>query len=266
MIPHAWAAISILPVAILCTLNLRVGLHAQTTGSGVVSHVESLYHQGKFRDAELTALRALQEPTGLAAMDVGLIHKMLGFTYVAMGENEKARDQFTEWLTIDPKAKLDSVYVSPKIIDVFKEARESLKKRREPTRDYSELKVQLTAVKRSLIFPGLGQLYTDKPAKGVTMFASEILLIGAFAYCQVQYLNARDDYLQERNPANMQSAYDRYNNFNRARYGTLALAAGIYLYSLADALFVPPPKANPRPLSLSVSPGTERPLTITFRY
>lgn len=253
-------------IGILCILNLPSDAAAQGEASGIVNQVDSLYNQGRFREAELSALRALQESGNLAPVDRGLLHKTLGFTYVAMGENDKARSQFTEWLVIDPLAQLDSLYVSPKIISVFQDAKASLKKMQEPTRDPLELKTQFAAVKRSLFFPGLGQLYVGKEVKGTAMFTSEIFLLGAFAYCQVQYNQARDDYLQERDPANMQSRYDRYNNYNRARYGAIFLAAGVYLYSLYDALVMPPPGEKSNPISLSISPGTNPTLSLTWRY
>jgi tetratricopeptide (TPR) repeat protein len=249
-----------------CVLSLTTELQAQAEKSSAVEVVESLYNEGRFRDAELTALRTLQEPSDLAAVDRGRIHRALGFTYVAMGENDKARSQFTEWLVIDPLAQLDSVYVSPKIITVFREAQTALKQMREPARDPAGLRTQLSATKRSMLFPGLGQLYTGKQTKGIAMFASEILLLGAFAYCQVQYSQARDDYFQERDPAQMSDRYSTYNNYNRARYATLALAAGVYFYSLYDALSNEPPKPVTSPLTLSIWPQPNRMVTLTLRY
>jgi hypothetical protein len=256
----------VLSVGTLCILSIPAAVPAQGETADIVHQVDSLYYQSRFREAELTALRALQEPGNLAPVDRGLLHKTLGFTYVAMGENDKARSQFTEWLVIDPLAQLDSVYVSPKIISVFQEAKIAQEKTLIPSRDPQELKTQLASAKRSLFFPGLGQLYTGKQAKGLVMFVSEVFLLGSYAYCQVQYSQARDDYLMERNPAHMQSLYDHYNNYNRARYGSLILAAGVYLYSLYDALAVPPPAAKPNPLTLSLTPAANRLVTLTLRY
>jgi tetratricopeptide (TPR) repeat protein len=250
----------------LCILDLPGISQAQSKAAGIVGLVDSLYYQGRFREAELTALRALQESGNLVPVDRGLLHKTLGFTYVAMGENDKARSQFTDWLVIDPFAQLDSVYVSPKIISVFQEAKIAQKKTLQPSRDPAELKTVLSAAKRSLFFPGLGQLYSGRQAKGITMFVSEAFLLGSFAYCQVQYTQARDNYLQERNPVKIPNLYDRYNNYNRARYGTLILAAGVYIYSLYDALSVPPPTKKTTPLSLKIAPSTDRLISLTFSY
>jgi hypothetical protein len=218
-----------------------------------------LYYRGQFRDAEILALRTLQNSQNLPPVDQAILHKTLGFAYVAMGDNDKAKTQFTALLDLDPQAKLDSIYVSPKIISVFREAQTLWSQRQEQTKfgNSQELNLQLSALKRSLFFPGLGQLYRGQQTKGFSLFASEVALIGAVAYCQIRYSKVHDDYLTERDPAKIQDLYDSSNLYYRVRNGCAILAVGVYLYSLYDALFLPP-KTEPHPptFGLSVQPGT----------
>ncbi len=238
---------------------------AQATSSDVVKQVVSLYFEGKFKDAEFTALRALQYPGELASVDRAELHRILGFTYVAQGENEKARRQFISWLELDSLASLDPLYISPKIREVFNDAREEYKrlKTQKTPLDYKNINLKIEAVKRSLLFPGLGQLYRGQQFKGFSLLASEVVLLSTFLYCQVNYSQSRDLYLSETDPAHMQKLYDDYNLYNKGRYASAILAVGVYLFSLYDALYIPPKsEATNSAFNLSISPNSSRLVTL----
>ncbi len=250
-------------------LSLAGNASAQSLVSATVDEVVSLYFQGKLPEAELLALRTLQSSDSLPPVDRAILHKTLGFTYVALGENEKAKNQFINWLEIDSLAKLDTVYVSPKIVAVFREAREEIEQQRtqQPGRDNPAISRQLQAVKRSLFFPGLGQIYQGRKVKGGALLAAEVVLLGSLAYCQFRYDQTRDDYLRERNPTRMQDLYDETNLYYRARSAAAILAAGVYLYSLYDAAYFPAHQfSESATLSLQISPEETRLLTIRLRF
>ncbi len=125
--------------------------------------------------------------------------------------------------------------------------------------------VQHSAFKRSLLFPGLGQLHTDNKIKGYSLIASEAVLLGTFIYCQLNYDKARDDYMNETNPSRMQDLYDEYNLYYRGRNVSLILAAGVYIYSLFDVMYFPPEiDNNSETLSLSLQPGMPCRLTLNI--
>ncbi|TKJ39017.1 hypothetical protein CEE37_11365 [candidate division LCP-89 bacterium B3_LCP] len=239
---------------------------AQNSESEIIQSVISLYAEGKFKDAEITALRALQNDEVLAKIDRAELYRILGFAYVAQGENEKAKRQFISWLEIDSLANLNPLYISPKIRNVFNQAHEEyiLKKTESPPLDYSGMQRQLNAVKRSLFFPGLGQLYRGQQVKGYTLLVSEIALLGTFAYCQVNYNNARDRYLAERDPTQMQELYDEYNAYNYGRIASAAAAVGVYLYSLFDALYASDKSDQDDSFTISVSPAPRYFVTLTI--
>lgn len=50
-------------------------------------------------------------------------YRFLAYTHVARDEKDEAKKAFTKAMEIDPEMKLDPVYVSPKIIEVFNEVR-----------------------------------------------------------------------------------------------------------------------------------------------
>ena len=216
----------------------------------------------------MLALRTLQSADSLAPVDRSVLHRTLGFTYVAMGENEKAKNQFMAWLDLDPLAKLDSVYISPKIVTVFREAKADYQQR---NRELRKAKTPATDVRReaavrSLIFPGWGQVHAGYKTKGYSLAASEALLLGAIVFCQLQYDVKRDDYLSERDPERMQNLYDDANNFYRARNASIGLAVGVYLFSLYDALHLPPQKQDGQSLTLSCQPRLTSLLSLTWRF
>ena len=232
---------------------------AQGDDAALVDQAVLLYHEGRFEEAELAALRALQDEEALAPVDRARLRRILGFTYVVLGENEKAKRQFIAWLELDPLARLDPIYISPKIIKVFEEAQQEYNrlKTQNPPPDYARLDLQVKATRRSLIFPGLGQIYQGQQTKGYTLLASELALLGSLVYCQVRYNETRDLYLDETNPARMQSRYDDCNLYYWGRNASAILAVGVYLYSLFDVMFLPPrAQTGPPKLSLSAFSGS----------
>lgn len=57
--------------------------------------------------------------------DISKAHRFLAYSYVALNERVKAKDSFRQALKVDPDLRLDPVYVSPKIMEVFEEVKGS---------------------------------------------------------------------------------------------------------------------------------------------
>lgn len=80
------------------------------------------YFKGKYDEAVTEINSALEK--GLKEKEDKLkAHRFLAYTYVAKEEKDEAKREFKKALEIDPKMELDPVYVSPKIIEVFKEVK-----------------------------------------------------------------------------------------------------------------------------------------------
>jgi tetratricopeptide (TPR) repeat protein len=237
--------------------------------AALIDRAYQLYDQGNFEEAEFTALRALMSKSELDNVDRARLYRILGFTYVVLGENEKAQRQFISWLEIDPLAKLDPLYISPKIINVFNEAKEAyeeMKAQAEPV-GIEDLQSQVNAFQRSMLYPGLGQISRGQNFKGYSLVALETIFLGAFVYCQLNYDSAKDDYLNETDTAKMQSLYDDYNLFYKGRYTSLILAGAVYLYSLFDVVYFPPESTTESNfISLSVSPLQSHLLTLSISF
>lgn len=70
----------------------------------------------------LLGMQHLSEPQKIG------VYKYLGFAYVAFNENQLAIEAFQQALILQPGMVLSPITTSPKIVDVFDQARKSLKK------------------------------------------------------------------------------------------------------------------------------------------
>ncbi len=90
------------------------------------------FHGGRFDDA-CPDLDTILEANVLDDDAESRLFKYLGFCAVAFGDDEAARDYFGQWLDRDPRAQLDQVRTSPKILKVFFEASEARRKKLDDT-------------------------------------------------------------------------------------------------------------------------------------
>lgn len=84
------------------------------------------YRQGEFVSA-CGALETLLEDGQVAAPDRTTLVSHLGFCAIAFGDIAAARDYFRTWIELDPKATLNPITTSPKILNVFSSVAEEAK-------------------------------------------------------------------------------------------------------------------------------------------
>ena len=80
------------------------------------------------------------------------------------------------------------------------------------------------ALKRSLIFPGAGQLYNDQKIKGYTLIAAELFSLYSFNENRKKYKNYDESYNKS------QDYYLRERN----RFAWIAI--GLYFYGILDSV------------------------------
>ncbi|MFC1610953.1 LysM peptidoglycan-binding domain-containing protein [Myxococcota bacterium] len=78
------------------------------------------FHTGTF-DQACNELEELLEANALDGVDEIQLIKYLGFCAVAFDDHRAARDYFTQWIQREPRASLDPVRTSPKILAIFLE-------------------------------------------------------------------------------------------------------------------------------------------------
>jgi LysM repeat protein len=82
--------------------------------------------QDYFRGEYLGAVIKLENAVSLGLGEKETASKALRFlayAYIALDERERAKESFRQALSVDPTLDLDPVYVSPKIIEIFREAK-----------------------------------------------------------------------------------------------------------------------------------------------
>jgi LysM repeat protein len=90
------------------------------------------FHAGLFEEA-CPDLDVILEANALDDAGEAQLFMYLGFCAVAFDDDEAARDYFGQWLDRDPKAQLDQVRTSPKILKAFYEASEARRKKLDDT-------------------------------------------------------------------------------------------------------------------------------------
>lgn len=249
---------------ILLTLVLEAGAQSSEQTS-IVQQIKQEYEAGDVASAEFLALKALKKKEGFSPEELLDIHKYLAFCYIALGERESAVEEFMEVLEINPKYRFPRQLTSPKIMGIFEEALQNFKqlqelKKEPPPEATSHFKIE--ASKKSLIFPGRGQLYKGQTQKGYLFIGAEALSITALAVFQWQYQKAHDDYRNAVSPDDIKDKYKIYNNFYKLRNFSAAAAAAIYIYSYIDCLYTNPVSED-KLLTLKIEPQR---LTVTIDF
>lgn len=189
-------------------------LLAQDTN--IVNQIQREYEEGDIVNAEYLALRALKNPAQLSSEDILEVHKYLALCYIAHNERQEAVNEFVEVLKINPNFRFKRQLTSPKIMSIFEEAirefRVYQESRRKLPKDQESL-IWIESAKRSLFFPGLGQLHKGQKTKGYALIGAEIASLSALAVFQFSYNEARDDYLSENDPALIDSKYNDYDMY-----------------------------------------------------
>jgi len=175
-------------------------------------------------------------------------HKILGVIAYQDGNMMEANAQFDQALSIDRTTQLDSVYVSPKIIQYFNELKLDYASRRKSREIDQSIHYQYilqpdprpAATLRSMILPGWGQFYKNDKRKGYAIITSTAMATLSTVIFHFLQKKAHDEYLQETNPASIEKKYDTYNLFYKLRNNTALVAGGIWLYAFFDALITEP--------------------------
>ncbi len=240
---------------ILCCC-LTVGAWAQHPQAKYEQMVQA-FQQLDYKLAEKIGREIVANYSAYTPIELLETHKILGVIAFIDGYAQEARIQFEQALSIDRSTQLDSVIVSPKIIQAFNDIKSKYvfgpkPIAGEPSPSYRYLLIQdprPAAAWRSLLLPGWGQFYKNDLPKGyvvATAAATAALTTGIFHWLQKQ---AHTKYLQATEPVQIEDKYHRYNQLYQARNSAAILTGGIWLYSFLDALLCQP-RPSYRPVSV----------------
>jgi tetratricopeptide (TPR) repeat protein len=257
-------------LALLC-VAVSICIAQEVPADSLVRMLEQAkmyYNNGEYEHAIQELEDALQFLKQLTQSDQVEAYKYLAFSYVAFGENEKAKQQFKKALTLDPNLELDPATVSPKIIKVFEEAKAEIvveppEKPVPPVQPPVAKKEISTfqATWRSCLIPGWGQMYKGQGGKGTRLMLLGGVTLGAAVLSSMVRANAHEEYLDAPadDPWAMQDAYDKYKNWYNITAVCFAGFAAVYFYNIFDAITSKPAASysmqEPEGFHCNIAPG-----------
>jgi tetratricopeptide (TPR) repeat protein len=215
----------------------------------MLNRAKEFYYGGEYHLAIRELENALQYLKQLKQTDQVEAYKYLAFSYVAFGDQARAKEQFKKALALDPVLELDPTTVSPKIIKVFEEAKAEMTVAPvvEPGAPGMETPVEeisgLDATIRSCCVAGWGQNYRGEKSKGKKlMIAWGVTLgttLGSLIITSAKKEAYEDLYLTQPSSA-FDDAYEQYKLWHNITAINLLAFLGVYAYNLYDIVFHKP--------------------------
>ena len=217
--------------------------------------METKFDHFQYGDVISMANKLLLGITPFSKEDLLDIYTKKGISHYSLSEDDAARKSFIEILRIDSSYSLDSSKVSPKIITFFKQVKNDYLKQEAEIEsrtvvrfdtvyvpkvayDYEHESRLKNALVRSIIIPGLGQMYKEEYFKGVVLTVlSSVSLISSIYY--IADTNTKEKaYLVETNSNLIESKYNEYNSAYKKRNISVISFGILWLYSQIDLLFL----------------------------
>ena len=215
----------------------------------MLMRAKNYYNRGEYEYAIVELENALQYLKQLEQVDQVEAYKYLAFSYVAFGQQEKAKEQFRKVLMLDPAHELDPATVSPKIIKVFEEAKAEMPAvmPEEPIVTEPSEPEQVTPAAPSSGFPyccipGWGQMRRGDSGKGMRLMVAG----GTTFFVSLVALGIRDAKHQEYvdletfNADELNEAYDAYKLWHNISAVSLTAFLAVYAYNIYDVLTAKP--------------------------
>ncbi len=217
----------------------------------MLERAKTYYNNGEYENAINELEDALQFLKQLKQVDQVEAYKYLAFSYVAFGDNNKAKEQFKKALALNPKLELDPASVSPKIIKVFEEAKAEMGSLQPPPVQPPPVKPPVKppmrsvskfhATMRSCFVPGWGQMYKGHGGKGLMiMIGSGVTLgLGLTAGAIANTKHEKYDEIGDERPWDHDAIYDAWSAWDRWQKitGVTFIAFGcLYAYNIFDVL------------------------------
>ncbi len=207
-----------------------------------VSELESLYQQAQYQQVIDKVNLVFQSQKNIAESTLVRLYTYQAFSYVALNNRDAALNTFRYLLIINPNLQLDPRYVSPKIIEIFEESKrikgDSL--RIKPV----YVPFQSSAVNarherqraiRSLLYPGLGQLYDNKKTVGYLFLSAETISLIGLVASHFLTQTAHKKYLDNQDLSKMDDLYNKYAFWHQMRIGLCISSISIWIINYINA-------------------------------
>lgn len=266
------------------TLDIKTVNQDSLNTQDSLSIMKKRFDQFKYGDVISIANKLLLKKTPLTRDNILNIYKLKGISHYSLSEDDAAKKSFIEILRIDTSYTLDSNKVSPKIISFYKQVKASYIQQQKDIEARTVVRIDTVfipkveydvnhesrlknAIARSLIVPGLGQLYLDVNFKSVFLTILGSASLAASVYYFITSEKKEKDYLIEADPGLIEAKYADYNDAYRYRNISLISFGVVWLYSQMDLLFFSDDNFGEKTLrSSSLNYNELRGLTLNFKY
>ncbi len=204
------------------------------------------YETGKYTDAVMIGEDIIDKiGKDIEVEDEVNLRTYIAFSYVALGDSEKAKLNFEYILNLNPNYDLKEEFVSPKIIEVFESAQDKVRLLVNESPDYYFFKQgkfdsrfsKSNLIIKSLIIPGWGQMDRGENSKAFTLgtvfFVSVAVGISSFFLMN----EAADNYQNATNTEEATLLYNRYNNYSKLNKIVLDFSISTYIFNIFDILW-----------------------------
>ncbi len=203
------------------------------------------------------------------------INRIKGISHYSLLQMRLALISFINILELNPNYKMNPIQNSPKIIKYFDEIKENLKNNiiyvKEEENDYSTLLINQrteinTAIRYSLLLPGLGHLHSEKTTKGWALISATFATLGSSIYFIIDTKNKENDYLNESAKSLIDNKYNKYNDAYNLRNISLLSFAAVWIYAQLDLLVFDASKADEISLNSSIGFNSPPQLKLQIRF
>jgi hypothetical protein len=201
-----------------------------------------LYDAGNFSEA-IHVLEMVVQDTTLALEDEISARTYLAFSYVACDRRAESKEQFVTILRKQKGFSLNPEFVSPKIIEVFREA-EKMVQEPETNRIITIKRVPGTTecLVKSSLFPGWGQHSRGEQKKGKFLMGAFSVSLAALTLSHLAYLSAENSYMNAETRSDIAHQYSRYNFAYKTRSLMVQTSLLIWLYGITDIFLTELPR------------------------
>ena len=244
-------------IIVICFMAVNVS--ALTEFEKALENAKTYYSEGDYEKA----IEALEDAKTFVSQskdeDLVEAYKYLGFSYVAFGEKEKAKESFKNAIKLFPQLELDTALVSPKIVAVFEEARTELiasgwKPEEAGTDEINPVPSPMPAPKetpkppvldhpvtkggaftRSALVPGLGQIYKGQKGKGYVFMSAAALTGILYLKNRGEYNSAKSEYEDATFDADYSELFDEYERKQKDTNNMAMILTAVYTANILDA-------------------------------
>ena len=235
---------------------------AQTDAEATVAAIWNAYESLEFEVAEARIADALAMYQSFVPSQLSEIHVVYALLLYAQDDLPGAETQLKQALQLRPATTLDPVETPPGLLAVFGRLKEEQAAINAATTE-AEVRYLLVqdlragAAIRSMVLPGWGQRYKQEQKKGVLLMGLWGGTAGGALFAHIQRQQAKNHYDNSSTSAEALSRFDAFSTWHKVRNSLLLGAAGVWLFSYADAILTGAP--------LTVQPGDQQAFSINIQ-